>query len=72
MLLHSRHGNATYHTHKLTQLCLPVQDQASQNSSMVNTEAHKALPLDEKLFTADGFWGKAGHFSLEMWPLVGC
>lgn len=32
----------------------------------------EAPPLAEELLVVDGCWGEETHFSLVMWPLVGC
>lgn len=33
---------------------------------------HEASPPVDKLLAVDGGLGKEGHFSLELWPLIGC
>lgn len=48
---------------------LPRRDQVRHFSNMEEPEGHITPPLE--LLTIDGYWGKDGHFSSEIWPLLG-
>lgn len=62
-------------THGLTAVvvaCIrPIQDQASQHSSMEWEGLMRPPPLAEELLRVDGCWGRESQFSLRVYPPVG-
>lgn len=54
------------------QLGLPAHSQAVQTSRMGERGAPEAPPWAVGLLAAGICWKRENHFSLEMWPLVGC